>query len=153
MPLNCGLGHSALQGLHIAVATANCGILSKSRVHPPFIPPPKPRHSFLSCTILLACLTPKPLFFKQSFMVSIYLFHYLHTERIPAYFPSYTLLAILSPSILSTCSNHRRTPSLIFSSTPFVTPLNCLIRATSEVVPLYSPNPRPLLLPPSHYHT
>ena len=57
-------------------------------------------------TILLACLTSKPLFLKHSFMVSIY------------------LLAILSHSILSIWPNHRSTPSsLIF------TPHNSLIYA------------------------
>ena len=38
MPLSCGLCHkriSALQGLNIVVATHNCGISSKPRVHSP----------------------------------------------------------------------------------------------------------------------
>ena len=49
MPLSCGLGlrqTCPLQRLHIAVATPNCGISSKSRVYPlgnaPCIPPHKP---------------------------------------------------------------------------------------------------------------
>ena len=47
-PLSCRLSHkqtSALQGLHIAVATHNCGISPRSGVHPldyaPWIPPHK----------------------------------------------------------------------------------------------------------------
>ena len=60
------------------------GISSRSRVHPPgnvpCILPHKPRHTLLSCTILLVCLTYKPLFFKHSFTVSIHLFQGLLTE-------------------------------------------------------------------------
>ena len=47
MPLSCGLGHrrtSALQGFHIAVATHNCTISSKSKVNPPGIAPCIPPH-------------------------------------------------------------------------------------------------------------
>ena len=51
---------------------------SKSRVHPQAAPHAffltNPRHTLLSCIILLACLTFIPLLFKQSFMVSIHLF-------------------------------------------------------------------------------
>ena len=55
MSLSCGLGDrrtSALQGFHIAVVTCNCGIPSKSRVHPPgntpCIPHYKPHHTLIS---------------------------------------------------------------------------------------------------------
>ena len=51
-------------------------------------PPHKPRHSLLSCTILYACLTSKPHFFKQSFTISIHLFHGLPTERLLAHSPT-----------------------------------------------------------------
>ena len=50
-----------------------------------------PPHSLLSCIILLACLTSKPLFPKHYFMVSIHLFFGLPTERISAHSPSYSL--------------------------------------------------------------
>ena len=75
-----------------------CGISSKSR----FIPRAMP-HAFplqipaVYCTIILACLTSKPLFFKQSFMVSIHLFCPQPIERMPAHTPIQTLLAIHSP--------------------------------------------------------
>ena len=135
MLLSCGLGHrriSALPGLHKAVASHNYSISSRSRVHSPRyaheLPLTNPRHTLLSCTILLACLTSKPLFFKQSFMVSIH-FYSLPTERLPAHFPTLTLLPILSFSILSTWPNHQRTASSIFSSTPFIPLHNCLIHA------------------------
>ena len=39
---------------------------------PHAIPLTKPRRSLLSCTILIACQTSKPLFLKQSYMVSIH---------------------------------------------------------------------------------
>ena len=55
-----------------------------------FISLPYPLHSLLSRTILLACLSSKPLFFSQSFTVSVYFFlflrDYLHT---PLHRPSY----------------------------------------------------------------
>ena len=66
--LSCTLGHrqtSTRQELHIAVATHNCGISSKSEVGPPVYTPCIPtqlRHILLSCAILLACLTFKPFF-------------------------------------------------------------------------------------------
>ena len=70
-PLSCMLGHrptSTLQGLHIDVATHNCGISPRTEVHPPgYTATPhtfhltNPRHSLLSCTILLSCLTSNPL--------------------------------------------------------------------------------------------
>ena len=43
------------------------------------------RNTLLSCTILLACLTFKPLFFKQSFTVSTHLFRSLPTERLSTF--------------------------------------------------------------------
>ena len=64
----------------------SCDISSNSRVHPQGdttrILPHKPRYSLLSCSILIACLTSKPLFFKQSFTVSIHRFRGLPTERL-----------------------------------------------------------------------
>ena len=60
-PISCRLSYrwtSTLQGLHIAVATHHCSILSKSGVHPPATPNAfpltNPHHSLLSWTILPA---------------------------------------------------------------------------------------------------
>ena len=88
---------------------------SKSRVIPWTIPNAfpltNPRQSLLSYTILLVCVTSKPLFFKQSYM---------------------SLSAILSFSIPSICPNHRRTPSSIHSSIIYIisslptTPYPCI---------------------------
>ena len=47
-----------------------------------------PRHSLLSWTILLACLTSKPLFLKHSFTVSIHLFRGPPTKGLPAHSPT-----------------------------------------------------------------
>ena len=81
MPLSCGVRHrqtSILQGLHIAVATHSDSILTGQKLIPqatPHIfPITYPHHTILSCIIFLACLTSKPLFFKQAFTVSIHLF-------------------------------------------------------------------------------
>ena len=119
---------SDLPGLHKAV-TSRQGQGFILRATPNAFTLTTLRHTLLSCTILLACLTSKPLFFKQSFKASIHLFLGVPTERLPAYSHTYILLAILSLYILSTWPNHGRTPSSIFSSTPFVTPHSCLIRA------------------------
>ena len=118
-PLSCRLSHKCTSTLHIALATQNCGISSKWGVHPPgytqCTPPHKP-HSLLSWTILLSCLTSKPLFLKHSFSISIHLFLGLLTEQ-------------LSLSILSIWLNHCRIPSSILSSRPFFTLHNSLICA------------------------
>ena len=55
-------------------------------------------HSHLSCTILLACLTSKPLFLKYSFTVSIHLFPGLPTEWLPAH--SYIVDSLGNPITL-----------------------------------------------------
>ena len=110
------------------MAIHSYGISSKSGVHssgytlciPPH-KPPRPR-AFLSCTILLASLTSKPLFFKYSFMVSIHLFLSLPIEHTLLH----RLLAILFLSIISIWLNHHGTPSLILSSRPFFTLHNSL---------------------------
>ena len=62
--------------------------------------PSIPRHSFLSCTILLAYPTFEPLFFKQSFTESIHLFEGRPTKGLPLHNPTYTLLAIRSSSFI-----------------------------------------------------
>ena len=91
MPLSCRLGHrqTSTQELEIAAAIHNCGISSKSGVHPPSytpcIPPHKPYHSLPSYTILLACPTSKPLFIKQSSMALIHLFRGLPTAQLLAH--------------------------------------------------------------------
>ena len=67
MFLSCGLGRrriSALPGLHKAVASRQ-GFIPRGTSHT--FPLTNPRHTLLSCTIFLACLTSKPFFFKQSF--------------------------------------------------------------------------------------
>ena len=57
----------------------------------------------------------------------------------------WTLLAILSFSILSIWPNHRRTPSSILSSASFVTPHHCLIRTFGTLSILLIPS-KPLRL-------
>ena len=47
-----------------------------------------PHHTLLSCTIFLACLTSKSLFFKHSFTLSVHLSCCLPTERLPAHSPT-----------------------------------------------------------------
>ena len=71
-------------GLHKTVASRQ-GFIPRATHHA--FPLTNPRHTLLSCTILLVCPTSKPLFFKQSFMVSIHLFRDLPTERLPAHTP------------------------------------------------------------------
>ena len=73
-----------LHSLHIAVATYNYGILSRSRVHPtgytPYIPPYK-SSPFTPILHHSPCLLDIQTFFhKQSFMVSIHLFCGLPTQ-------------------------------------------------------------------------
>ena len=141
MPFSCSLRHrwtSALQELHITVATHNCGISSMSRVHPPgnapYIPSLiNPRHTLLSCTILLAYLTSKPLFFNPPLPRPT---HWATTNT-PSYIDPLSSPVIF---ILSTWLNYRRTPSLIFSSTPFFTPHNCLICEFGTLSILLKPN-------------
>ena len=86
-------------------------------------------HSRLSYIILLDCPAVKSLFFKQSFTESFHLFRYWPTRQLPTHSPTYTLLAILSFSILSIWPYQRRKLSSILSSTPFATPYNYLERA------------------------
>ena len=74
-------------------------ISSRSRVHHPGYAPCIPPHKPPPYTILLACLTSKPLFFKKPFPVSINLFRCLPNERLPAlsYIDSLTNPTILHP--------------------------------------------------------
>ena len=124
--LSCGLGHrqtSILQGLHIVVVSCqNQWFIPQ--VMPHAFPLTNQYHSLLSCTILLACLTSKPLFLKQSFMVSIHLFHGLPTETkctLP-YIDPFSYPVILHS--LHITPNHQKTPSSVLSSTSFITPHN-----------------------------
>ena len=149
MPFSCGLGHrriSILPGLHKAVASRQGQgfILQATRYAFPLT---NPRHTLLSYTILLACLTSKHFFFMEFFTVSIHLFHvyplndYQHT---PLHRPSYH----------SPFSPHGRTTNL---SVAFVTwhAFRTLSILYSEIPHLYSPNLRSLFLPPislSQYH-
>ena len=88
-PISCMLGHrrtSTLQGLHIGVASCQSqGFIPRATSHA--FPLTNPRHSLLSWTVLLACLTSKPLFFKHFFRVSRHLFRGLPTERLPVHTP------------------------------------------------------------------
>ena len=95
-PLNCRHGHRQIStlGLHIAMATHNCGISSRSGSHIHVFSLTNPCHSLISCTIFLVCMTPKPLFLKQSFTVSIHIFHGLPTEQL-SYIDSLRNLIIL----------------------------------------------------------
>ena len=76
--------------LHIAFTTHYCFISSMFWVYSLCIPflLTNPRHTLLSCTIPLACLTSKHVFFKYFFTVSILLFHGIPTECLPAHYPS-----------------------------------------------------------------
>ena len=71
----------ALQGLHIALASRQTQEFIPRAISHAF-PLTNPRHSLLSWTILLACLTSKPLFFKHSFTISSHLFRGLPAERL-----------------------------------------------------------------------
>ena len=72
MPLSCGLAHrhtSTLQGLHIAVAAHNCGILTKSSVHPPGTAPLISSHKIPPYTPIIhhsPCLTEIQTSFSSS---------------------------------------------------------------------------------------
>ena len=90
-------------------------------------------HTLLSCTILLACPTSKPLFFKHSFIVSIHLFPSLSLR-------DYQHL-LSNPAILTTWPNHWKTPS----TTPFINLHNYLIHAFRTLPILLTPS-RPLRL-------
>ena len=96
MLLSCGFSHRI--DFHLSRVSYSCGILSRSGVHPPSYAPCILPHKLLSCTILLACLTPIPPFFKQSFMVSIPFFRSLSTELLPAHY--HTKKPLINPVIL-----------------------------------------------------
>ena len=111
------------------------GFISRATLHA--LPLTNPRHTLLSCTILLACLTSKPLFLKQSFTVSIHLLRGLPTENT---FINLFVYILRHPAQLPY-------PGIRdFIHSPDT-------QQTSEFVHLYSPNPRLLLLPPSHCPT
>ena len=93
--LSCGLGHRQISALQsfirlwylTTIASCQCqGFIAQAMPHA--FPLTNPHHTFLSCTILLACLASKLFFFKQSFTVSIHLFRSLPTEQLPANFPT-----------------------------------------------------------------
>ena len=87
-----------------------------------------PLHSLLSCSILFACLTSKPLFFKHS-TVSIHPFLGLPTERLPAHTPTYSWQSYHSPYGLTTMP----------LSSPY-TPHNSLIHAFGTLCILLIPS-------------
>ena len=164
----CGLGHrrtTTFQELPIAVQLTTVvprqsrGFIPQATPHS--FPLTKPHHTLLSCTILIACLTYKPLFVNQSFTVSIQLFLDLPTKRLLAHSPSKVLLAI-NPFILHYL--HISEPSEHTFNIPFVytlrhsaqLPYLCIqdfihspdAQQTYEVLHLYSPSSRSLLLLP-----
>ena len=74
MPLSCRLSHrriSTLQGLHIAIATHNCGISSWSGVHTPCIPLP-----------FTSILDPSPCLARQSLLSPLLPIPHLHPIHI-----------------------------------------------------------------------
>ena len=136
-PLTCRLSHrwtSTLQGLHIALASyQGQGFIPWGITHAFLLT--NLHHSLLSWTILLACLTSSPLFFKHSFMVSVHLFHDLPTEQLPAHSPTYYL-----GNPIPLCLLHCRTSSSIHSSRPFLTLHNSLIYAFRTLFILLIPS-------------
>ena len=97
------------QRILIAVTTHKCSISSRSEVHSlgytPSIPFHKPPPILLSCTILLACLTLKPLCFQAIIHCINQPFLQLTIKQLS----TYILLAILSFPILSIQLDHQRT--------------------------------------------
>ena len=113
-----------------------------SRATPQALPFTNPRLSFLLGAILLACPTFK-LFFSSKSQST---FPGRPTDRFPTHLPTCTILAFISFPILSIWSNHLRTLSSIFSSTPFVTPHSSLLYTFGTLsIPLLIPN-KPLRL-------
>ena len=157
MSLSFRIGHRPTlspQELHITVTTHNCSISSKSGVHFPGIPPHKPRHSFLSFTILLACPTFKLPFLFQT----VHLFSGRSTKLLPIHSPSYTFLAVLPSPILSIwLFIHPLSPSEDLSNLCIRYSIHSTnTQQTSEVVHLQSSNPRTfffLSASLSHCHT
>ena len=166
MILSCGLGHRrtfALQGLHIAVATQNCGISSKSRVNSrddaPRIPPHKPRTFTPVIHHSLCFLDVKTSFLNPSFTVSIHLF-LSSTYPLSDYSTLLYIDPLSNPVILHSLhmAEPSRTPSSLFRPNPSSLRTTLLslysglfihspdTQLASEIVHLYSPNPRPLFL-------
>ena len=115
---------SILQGVHIGVPTHNCKILSKSGVHSlgyaPSIPPPQtPTIHHSSClpnTQTFFFLSSPSQYQSTSSLTDL-------LSNFSTHFPKYTLLAILSVSILSTrplpSSSHTTILSVHFALYPF----------------------------------
>ena len=119
--------------------THNCGISSKSRVHPsgdtPHIPPSQNpainsylEFSLFTCHPNLFLRSPSR--YQSPFFPDYPLSDFQNT-------PTLTVLAIFSFSILFTWSNHRKIPSSILSSILSVTPPNYLIHAFGTLSILY----------------
>ena len=104
-----------------------------------------PHHLFPSYTILLACLISKPLFKKIILHISIHLFCGLLIKQLPIQFPTYTLIAILSFSSLSTWLNHWRTTSILFFIPLMQEPTTLMLQLSS-----HSPLPHLYLIHPKH---
>ena len=141
MPSSYGLSHrriSALLGLHKAVSSPQGqGFIPRampyvfpSLKHPPYTP--IMHHS--SCLPDIQTFSSSSPSRYQSISSAAYpLSDYQHT-------PTFTLLAMLSFTILSTWPNHRRTSSPIFSSAPFITLHNCLFHSFGTLSILLIPN-------------
>ena len=168
-PLSFSLGHrrtSTLQGLHIGVATHNCGISLRSRVHPPGYSPCIPPHKPPPFTPILD-LSPR--------LPDIQTFFFLTSHS----------LTQSTPSVLDLPNGSQYNPPYIpfqqsyyspffqfnriyeehfhqsFHPIPFVTLHNSLISEFHTlfillilnkpiVVHLHTPNPRPLFVPLYH---
>ena len=137
----CSLGRtqtSTPQRISIFMATNNYTISSKSGVHRPDCP----KHSPLQTPAINSYHTPFFLLAQYSNLHSTHLFRGRPTKRLLTHFPPYTLLAILSLSILSIWPNYRITLPSFLSFTPFVTPHNSLMRAFCTPFILLIPNIR-----------
>ena len=96
---------------------------SFDRPSPHALPLTNPHYTLLSCTIFHACLTSKPLFFKQSFTVSVHLFRGQPTEQLFAY--SSYINPLNNPVIFH--SLHMAEPPESTFINPFVTLRNSLM--------------------------
>ena len=165
IPLSCGLGHrqtSALQGLQIAVATDNCSISSKSKDHLPGNVPRILPHKPLSYTPIMyhsTCLLDILPFFLEAFLHGINpslprATQWVTTNTLPYIYPLSIPLILHSLHMVEPSEN--TFINLFVHNLRYSTqlPYPCIrefihspdTQQTSEVVYLYSPNPRAFLL-------
>ena len=155
-----------IHGLYLAMATHNCGILSKSRVHSPGNAPCFPTHKFPSYTPIMhhsPCLHDVQTPFLQAV---------LHSINPPLPWPTHLATTNTLPYInaLNNPINLHSLHKAELSANTFINlfvhtlhhstqlPYPCIrdfihspdTHQTSEVFHLYSPNPRPFLFPLYH---